>query len=86
MQVFNGTTDNAVAQALSQITWQIRYNLLSGVSPNNKLFDEEIGKGEVEGEFDITAAPMSGSQVTTIQWYRDEQIVRYSIKSISEAI
>lgn len=86
MQVFNGTTDNKTAEALSQISWQIKYNLLCGVSPNNKLFNEEIGHGEQEGEFDITSSPMSGNQVTTIQWHTDEGRVRYSIKSISEAI
>ena len=85
MQVYNGTTDNSVTEALSQINWQIQYNLLRGVSPNNKLFRDEIGHGEQEGEFDITASPISGGQVTTIGWRTDEERVRYYIKSVTEA-
>ena len=86
MKVYNGTTDNSVAEALSQIQWQIAYNLLRGYSPYNKLFRDEIGKGMMEGEFFITSAPIAGSQVTTVSWYVDEERVRYSIKSISEAV
>ena len=85
MQVFNGTTDSPVAEALSQIQWTIAYNLLRGYSPNNKLFRDEIGKGKQEGEFFITAAPISGGQITTMGWRVDEEKVRYYIKSVTEA-
>jgi len=82
---FNGVTDSSISLALAQITWQIRYNVLTGECPNNQMFREAIAKNscESEGRFSIKSAPIAGSQVTTINWYIDEDRVRFSIESIT---
>jgi len=82
---YNGVTDSPITLALSQITWQIRYNVLTGECPNNQIFREVIAKNskKYEGQFTIQSAPIAGSQTTTINWHIDEERVRFSIESIT---
>ena len=80
MQFLNETTNK---EALSQITWMIQEGQLCGTSPNNRLFEENIGKEEFSGEFTICATGTENRKETIVQWIvADSKTIEYSIKSI----
>lgn len=79
MAIFHdGTTDSLQSSMLSSIKWQIRYGVMMGESFDSPAWKQVLGS-ENHGTYQWVSPEMAGSITYTVQWGREEGVVRFRL-------
>ena len=68
---------------LAQIEWTFTYGVFQGTLEDSESAVSILGKEDC-GEFKIRSDELSGSQETTISWYRDEGNVKFRVLDVTK--
>ena len=68
---------------LAQIQWTFTYGVFQGTVKDSENAVSVLGSEE-QGELHVKSSILSGSQETTLCWYRDESDIKFRVLGITE--
>ena len=67
---------------LAKIEWSFTYSVFQGTIEDSESAVSVLGNEE-QGELRVKSSILSGSQETTLSWYRDEDFVKFRVLGVT---
>ena len=67
---------------LAKIEWSFTYGVFQGTIEDSESAVSVLGNEE-QGELRVKSSILSGSQETTLSWYRDEDFVKFRVLGVT---
>lgn len=68
---------------IAEIEWSFTYGVFQGTITDSESAVPILGEEEC-GKFQVRSSELSGSQETTISWYRDEGNIKLRVLGVTE--